>query len=112
MPHTFEATGTPMRVKLTYFKPTGKFYASGEFDSQCPSHELTRYPEWIIGPYLHAIWVEVAVLVEAKRLPGLEEGHSDFLVSVDVPDHPHNHPHLIWPERWWLKIRDMQERGW
>jgi len=23
------------------------------------------------------------------------EGHSAFIVLIEVPDHPHNHPHLV-----------------
>jgi len=32
---------------------------------------------------------------ERQVLPGLHIGHSEVIVSVDVPNHPHNHPKLI-----------------
>ncbi len=68
-------------VKLTYFKPSGKYYSDGEYESNKED--------------LWEIWNEVEQKRESGHLPGLIEGHSPFIVSVDVPDHPHNHPHLI-----------------
>lgn len=72
-----------IQVKLTYFKPNGKFYTQGDF--------------WMKGEGVRLD--EIFDLVEQKaiayKLPGLKEGHSDFVVLVDVPHHPHNHPHLI-----------------
>lgn len=70
-----------MVVKLEYFKRTGKWYASGEV-------EMANQP-------LFKIWDEVKAMRDEGCLPGLVKGHSDFIVSVDVPEHEHNHPHLI-----------------
>lgn len=71
-----------MKASLTYFKPNGKYYSNGEL-------ELTSaLPLWMI-------WEKVAQLASSKTLPGLAEGHSDFIILVEVPDHPHNHPTLI-----------------
>ena len=72
-------------VKLDYFKETGKWYAQGEY--------TTKVSE------LHFIWDEVEEKIEERCLPGLIQGHSNFIVSVDVPMHPYNHPHLIIPDK-------------
>jgi hypothetical protein len=68
-------------VKLTYFKQGGKYYSEGEYETQ-------------LEP-LHEIFDEVREIYRRKRLPGLMAGHSDFIVLIEVPDHPHDHPHLI-----------------
>lgn len=70
-----------MIVKLDMFKRNGKWYSEGEYETE-------EKP-------LYQIWAEVRRMRDERRLPGLIEGHSDFIVSVDVPDHEHNHPHLI-----------------
>lgn len=75
----------PYKVKLTYFKPNGKYYGEGEYKS-CN-----------ISDHMYGIWAEVESMAEDKRLPGLKKGHSKFIVLVDVPDHPHNHPYLTIP---------------
>lgn len=72
-----------MLVNLTYFKPSGKYYSSADYQTE--PQELYR------------IWQEVAVKMEGRRLPGLVGGHSDYIVMVDVPNHPHRHPHLLLP---------------
>jgi hypothetical protein len=72
-----------VQVKLTYFKPNGKYYSSGDF--------------WITG--LGVPMDEIFDLVEQKAvsqtLPGFEEGHGEFIVLVNVLRHPHNFPALI-----------------
>lgn len=70
-----------MIVKLTYFKPSGKYYSEG--------HYMTDKKR------LFEIWDEVVDMQQTKNLPGLMHGHSEFHVSVDVPEHPHRHPHLV-----------------
>ena len=74
-----------LTVKLTYFKDTGKYYTHGEYE--------TEYKP------LGKIWDEVRDMADEQRLPGLNAGHSDFIISVDVPGHKHEHPRLIIPER-------------
>lgn len=74
-------TPTKRRVDLTYFRTTGKFYSEG-------SYETTVQHLW-------QIWEEVDRMRRERRLPGLQEGHSNYIVLVDVPDHEHNHPVLI-----------------
>lgn len=73
----------PFKVNLTYFKRTGKYYSDGFYTSDLDS--------------LNDIWMEVNKLVDSGSLPGLvkEKGRSEFIVSIDVPDHPNNHPRLI-----------------
>lgn len=69
-----------MKVLLTYFKPTGKYYSEGDY-------ETSKTDLW-------KIWNEIKEMVLKGQLPGLVEGAREFIVSVNVPDHPHNHPHL------------------
>lgn len=70
-----------MKVKLDYFKQSGKFYGDGEYETQ--------------ETVLFRIWDEVEDKRNLGVLPGLAEGHSRFIVSIDVPEHELNHPHLI-----------------
>jgi len=72
-----------MKVKLDYFRTAGKWYSSSEYQSS------------LVG--LHEIWQEVSTMSHEGHLPGLVEGCSGFIVLVDVPDHPHRHPHLVIP---------------
>lgn len=75
-----------MRVKLTYFKSSGKFYADGEYNYDYPNQE--------VGP-LFKIWDDVKEKRECHQLPGLLVGHSDYIILIDVPDHPNAHPTLL-----------------
>lgn len=71
-----------LRVKLTYFKPTGKLYGEGQMEmpGNMPLHEL---------------WSIIKGLISARQLPGLKEGHSEYMVHVEVPGHPHECPHIL-----------------
>lgn len=73
-----------MKVKLTYFRVFGKYYSEGEYDT----NQL----------HLFEIFEEVAKLIENRKLPGLIEGHGSYIVLVDVPEHPNNHPALVLPK--------------
>lgn len=73
----------PWRVRLTYFKDTGKFYSEGEYVSE-------KLALW-------EIWDEVKEMLKVGKRPGLVDRVNDFYVTVDVPEHPHNHPVLIFP---------------
>jgi hypothetical protein len=71
-----------MLVKLTYFKRSGKYYSDAEYHT--------------VHEELWDIWDEVKRFRDHGESPGLTKGtFHDFIVSVDIPDHPHNHPHLI-----------------
>ncbi len=71
------------KVELIYFKDTGKYYSSGEYETQ-------------IEP-LYEIWGEVREMQRIGKLPGLVEGCVEFTILVNVPGHPHDHPRLIHP---------------
>ncbi|MHB8674659.1 MAG: hypothetical protein ACYDAK_13410 [Candidatus Limnocylindrales bacterium] len=74
---------TTYAVHLTYFKDTGKYYSSGQYRT---AHDT-----------LYEIFLEVDEMVQSGQLPGLRQG-AHYLTLIDVPEHPHNHPHLIIPE--------------
>ncbi len=76
-----EQVTTGYNVKLTYFKSGGKYYSSGEYQTKKKD--------------LDDIWDEVRHMRSIRHLPGLAEGCSEFIVLIEVPDHPHKHPHLI-----------------
>lgn len=78
-----------MKVLLTYYKPTGKYYSSAEYEYNNP----------IVGVLdpLQNVLDEVKVMLETGNLPGLRVGSTKFLVGVDVPEHPSNHPMLVMP---------------
>lgn len=71
------------RVNMTYFKKNGKFYDEA----------------WISVPGdmpLHQIWELVRRMRSEGRLEGLVEGAGrEFMILVNVPGHPHEHPHII-----------------
>ena len=77
-----------MKIKLTYFRLFGKFYTNEEYDFAAADHT------WL----LNDIWAHIEQLRDEKRLPGLKEGHSDYIIAVSVPDHPNDHPVLILPD--------------
>lgn len=74
-----------MKVNLTYYKQTGKYYTEGSYETG--------------KVCLFEIFNEVRQKVQDRILPGLVEGCSEFIVGIDVPNHPHNHPRLIIPNR-------------
>jgi hypothetical protein len=62
----------PTKVKLTYFKSSGKYYTSGEFESAHPATHLWKIVD------------EVRELRGARRLPGLVEGLNEFDVLIEA----------------------------
>lgn len=70
-----------MRVKLTYFKNSGKYYSEGFYKTS--KEELFE------------IWDEVRSMLSDGIRPGLCDGHSEFHVLVNVLGHKHNLPHLF-----------------
>ncbi len=67
-----------MKVKLTYFKTSGKMYSSGEYE--------TKEKE------LFDIWGEVEEMIPHPGLIGNWKGP----ILINVPDHPYDHPRLVW----------------
>jgi len=72
-----------MRIELTYFRPNGKYYTEMDYDCKELHTALYEY------------WNHILKLKLAGNLPGLIKGPHNFIILVEVPDHPHNHPHLI-----------------
>lgn len=58
-----------MTVKLDYFKPSGKWYAQGEYESFAENS--------------YKLLLEVETLRNTRKLPGLMVGHSDFIVLIN-----------------------------
>lgn len=54
-------------VELHYFTNEGKWYSSGEYESQLPGHAITD---------------EVRLIREEYKLPGLSSGHWSGLILV------------------------------
>jgi len=67
------------KVDLTYFKENGKFYTEGNYFSDCK--------------HLHEIWDEVRYMTEH---PGLYGKWKNGPILINVFDHPHEHPRLVW----------------
>ena len=63
-------------IKLTYYKPTGKYYASGEIRARKAEafHDLVK---------------RVRELSDNRKLPGLVAGHGPFMVHFKYNHVPH-----------------------
>lgn len=73
-------------VRCTYFKPdTGKYYSSGEMQMALPTGQMSD------------AWDAVRLSNTHGGLPGLDKLSKGWIVLVDVPTHPHDHPKLILP---------------
>ncbi len=70
-----------MKVQLTYFKDTGKYYAEGEYETKEAS--------------LLEIYHEIRKMLYRGKRPGLLAGHDGFHVLVNVAGHEHEHPRLM-----------------
>lgn len=75
------------KVELTYFKESGKYYSDGEYVSE--------------QEQLWKIWEEVAEMFRRGERPGLVDGKQEFNTLVNVPDHPHAHPHIVMAKNTW-----------
>ena len=85
-------------VKLVYYRYGGKFATEGSYETN--------------KEHLFEIHEEVRGMLEARKLPGLIKGHSLYLVSVEVPDHPHNHPRLVMCEGLRQHLNQIEIEGW
>lgn len=70
-----------MKVQLTYFKDTGKYYSKGEYETE--------------KEHLHEIWDEVREMIRQGTRPGLIKGCHEFHTLVNVAGHIHEHPRLM-----------------
>ena len=70
-----------MKVELTYFKASGKYYSSGSYETKEDG--------------MYEIFREVKVMQKNGCLPDLVKGCTEFHIHINVPEHRHNHPHLI-----------------
>ena len=76
-----------MKVKITYYKATGKWYSDEEFESKLPE-----------GSSLHHYWEELEQMFAHHKRPGLLDGENEFFVVIEVPGHEHAHPRMILPK--------------
>ena len=67
------------KIKLIYFKKTGKYYTEGIYYSN--------------GAYMFDIEREVKQMRDNKKLPGI--GGSDWIIYIDAGEHPNAYPFLI-----------------
>ncbi len=67
-----------MKVLLTYFKESGKYYSEGEYETN--------------EPLLFKIWEKVRFM---NVHPGLSGRWVEGPIFVTVPEHPHEHPHFV-----------------
>jgi hypothetical protein len=72
------------KVKLIYFRQTGKFLTIAEMTSA--------------NTAIVEIWEEIDDMRRLGRLPGLRPGAGrDLYIIVDVPDHPQRVLHMVTP---------------
>lgn len=79
MRHPHELRLIPTSVKVTYFKPSGKYYTSSSFDSFC--HE----DDFHIGLAVD----EILSRRDFGDLPGLESGRWNGPILIEANDVPH-----------------------
>lgn len=73
-----------LKVNLTYFKQSGKYYTEGCFHVEHMA--------------LYNIWKIVKMKQQKGLLPGIIEGGGKyFTILVNVPSHEHAHPILFTP---------------
>lgn len=71
-------------IRLTYFKPGGKFYASGTYMTERES--------------FYEVIEEISQKLINGNRPGLCDGYGGFHVVVDASKHPHGYP-VMFPYR-------------
>lgn len=75
---------TQWTVTVKYFKTTGKYYGEGEFKST--------------GGTIWEILNELRGKLDNDIRPGLVDGKNEYIIIMEVPGHPHDHPTLILPK--------------
>lgn len=77
----FEIQYPPFVVNLTYFKPSGKFYSSGSYETNFSS--LLDIHQECLDKLKHGDW------------PDLFPGKHEFNILVRVENHPMDYPYMI-----------------
>lgn len=75
-----------MKISLTYFKQSGKYYTSGEYNTQIPLHTIGV-------ANMYGITDEVKAMRELGKLPGVTDG-SNFFIVINCDE---GYPVLIHP---------------
>jgi len=65
-------------IKVTYFKPSGKFYAEGEYET--------------FLDHMFEVFEEFEEMLKKGVRPGLVNGHSNFTAVLDCDNHPFGYP--------------------
>ena len=87
-----------MKVVLTYFRASGKYYGDAEFESTKNSIVDGIGENDQSHPPLFHVWAEVQEMRDTGRLPGLIlNSGKDFIILISVPEHQHDHPRLVLP---------------
>ncbi len=73
-----------MKIKLSYFKASGKWYSDGEYETKCD--------------FGYETWDEVRRMITQRHLPGLVDGCSEFIVLITLPEYA-GLQHLLFPDR-------------
>ena len=82
-----------IKIKLQYFKQTGKFYSDGEFEVPDDTH-------------MYQVFNRVRFLQEHGMLPGLiVNGGREFRIYVDGDLHPLGYPAIIEPLQEQVTVR-------
>jgi hypothetical protein len=71
-----------LKVKLTYFRKSGKYYSNGKFDVPDDT------------PYF-VIIEKVRKMQRDGKLPGLAQGYTNVLIYIRCPGHEHDHPRIL-----------------
>lgn len=70
-----------IKVNLTYFKKSGKYYSGGSYQVEHKG--------------LYEIWEDIEKMLLQGKRPGLMDGFDGFHVLIRIPEHEHDHPHLL-----------------
>lgn len=81
-----------MKVRLTYYKPSGKYYSEAEFEHHGSTIDLIQ---------------EVNEALEERRLPGLTGNHSQFFVHVETD----GFTKIIMPKLWRKLVQTLWDEG-
>lgn len=69
------------KITVTYFKPSGKYYSTGEYITQ-KSH-------------MYEVFDEFRAMLQRGERPGLVDGHSGFTAILNCDEHPMGYPAMF-----------------